>query len=109
MTPEAPRSYTEKEIDRWCEMLNKSAKTVHHFSFDGTDFSAYHEAEKFVKRAGFKMGSMCEDYPIALSANPNMEYIGKWRNIDRTEWNKIDGLMISTNFRNSHVAVVFYI
>jgi len=67
--------------------------------FESTeDFEAESQAEKFMDKNGYKIGSMCCDEPIACAKN--VSYIAKWRNIDRAEWPMVQAVIVSENMRN---------
>lgn len=97
-----------KRVEEWCTALDRKAKAIVTIFADGEDFSAIHTAEDRVALLGYTPGSMCGDDPIALSCNPSITYVAKWENIKRSEWGKIDGLIISEDFRNGDVAIVLF-
>ena len=73
-------------------------------SGDDNAFVAIGEAEKLATAYGYQIGSMCRNEPIALAKNAN--YIAKWKNINSDEWPKIEGLLLSDDFRNGSVYLV---
>ena len=74
------------------------------FTGNGDDFSAFHEAEEFVRRNGFDIGSMESKNPIGIHRNAT---ISKWTRMSREEQESLDGRMESEDFRNGHVTVLF--
>lgn len=69
-----------------------------------TTFSAVHRAEEKASKLGYSIGSMCRDEPIGLSKKAS--YIAKWRNIDRDEYDKIEGVILSNDFREDDVYLI---
>ncbi len=74
----------------------------------GEDFEAYYNAEKIIKEKGLIHGPMNMDYPIGLVSSKQTTYIAKWGNIPTTEWNQLDGLMLSENFRHENVRIIIF-
>lgn len=74
-------------------------------TFTGKEsFDAVNAAREYAKKLGYNIGSMCSDAPIALAKG--MDYIAKWYNIDRSEWPRIQGLLLSEDFRDGKVTFV---
>lgn len=70
--------------------------------FESTeDFEAVTKAEKFMSEAGYKIGSMCRDEPMACSKKAS--YIAKWRNIEIDEWPMVEAVIVSNSMRNGPV------
>ena len=83
------------------EMIAKATgrKAVMIARFESTeDFTAVHQAEMFMDRNGYKIGSMCRDEPMACAKD--VSYIAKWRNIDHAEWPKVQAVIVSEDMRN---------
>lgn len=78
---------------------------IKYFKSTGT-FSAVHKAESYVEKLGYSYGLMCMDEPIALAKGDVS--ITKWRNIPSSEYPRIDGLILSHEFREGDVAVVIF-
>jgi len=64
-------------------------------------FTAVGAAERKAKELGYTVGSMCRDEPIGLARN--VEYIAKWRNIDPIDRNRVEGGLLSDDFREGDV------
>jgi len=96
-----------EKIQEYCNKVERKPMLIDFHYNNGIDFSASSEAENVVKE-GFKMnyGSMCCDDPIAISKA--CSYIAKWRNIGPDEYHKMDGFLISLNFREDDVAIVLF-
>jgi hypothetical protein len=76
-------------------------------------FEAIHAAEAWLKEQGYRIGSMCGDEPIAFADANKIEYIAKWRNIDREDYGKMDGIIVpgimgNGDFREGTVTVIFF-
>lgn len=68
-------------------------------------FSGYYDAEKFLKKEGLTVGSMCGQQPTA--AIRGADYVGKWKNIRSNEWKHIDALIVGEDYRSKDVSVYF--
>ena len=76
-----------------------------YFSANGT-FVAITEAEKFVRAAGYSIGSMQRDYPIAIAHGDCL--ISKWCNLGK-DVDRIDGYIIpDPEFREGGATVIFF-
>jgi len=74
--------------------------------FSGTnDFEAVNQAENYLRKQGFYIGSMCRNEPIAASTK--VRYIAKWRNIGIEDWPNIEAVMVSEDFRNGPSVFVY--
>ena len=74
---------------------------------EGT-FSSVYEAEKQLRELGYRIGSMCGGEPIGFACEEKYEYIAKWRNIDPSDRNKVDGVMISNDWREGSVDIIWF-
>lgn len=61
------------------------------FKNNGEAFSAYHEAETFLKSKGFSLGSMQREAPIGIVKGDI--HISKWRNLSPEDILNLDGAM----------------
>jgi len=69
------------------------------FSVDSSkDFEAVNKAIKYMQDQGYNIGSMQREAPIACSKHAG--YIAKWRNIDRSEWDRVEAVIVSNDMRN---------
>jgi len=50
---------------------------------------------------------MCRNEPIGFADNDVYDYVAKWYNIDVSDRLKLDGVMISDDFREGGVEVLF--
>jgi len=72
-------------------------------------FGPISAAEKFLKEKGYSRGSMDGDSPIAFANADKYENIAKWHNIDREEYDKLDGVIVpEPEFREGGVVVLFF-
>ena len=76
------------------------------FENDGTEFSAYHAACRFVASLGFAIGSMERDQPIGLYREPAT--ISKWTRMTQDEHDALDGFLESPDFRTGTVMVTLH-
>ena len=74
----------------------------------GGDFEGYYSAEKRLSELGYTRGSMCRTEPIGFADSDKYRYIAKWYNLNKEEQKELDGVMISSGFRNSEVRVIFF-
>lgn len=76
------------------------------FPANGT-FQAYYAAEQFLRELGYVVGSMCRNEPIGFADDDTYDYVAKWYNIDVSDRLRLDGVMISDDFREGNVDVLF--
>ena len=74
---------------------------------EGT-FASVSEAEDRLRKMGYIIGSMCSDEPIGFACNEKYDYIAKWRNIDPIDRKKVDGVMISNDWREGSVDIIWF-
>lgn len=72
------------------------------FEATGEDFGAMAEAEAYLKRTGYSVGSMQSGAPIGLAKGD--AFISKWRNLG-DDVKMLDGVLISDNFREDGVTI----
>ena len=100
-------SLTNKKM--WLDIFDKIGKSVDEekvFQKSERDFGAVTEAENYVESLGMSIGSMQSDNPRALAKGKLN--IAKWWNIDKDDYQRIDGLMLSDDYRNGSVVVVTF-
>jgi hypothetical protein len=51
---------------------------------------------------------MCRYEPIGFADADKCDYIAKWYNISPKDRNKLDGVMVSEDFRESGATIVFF-
>jgi len=88
------------------EFKEKAAHTET-FPANGT-FSAYHAAENRLKELGYTIGSMCRDEPIGFADAKKYNYVAKWYNLSREDKELLDGVMVSSDFREGSVDILFF-
>jgi hypothetical protein len=74
---------------------------------EGT-FSSVSEAEKRLREMGYIIGSMCGGEPIGFADGNQYNYISKWYNMNREDQNKLDGVMISSDWREGNVEIIWF-
>ena len=70
-------------------------------------FSAYHAAEAWLKQLGYLTGSMESYHPIGFGPANYWDYISKWTKMNGTERKQLHGVILSEDFREGNVYVVF--
>lgn len=88
------------------EILGKEITFNKEFKGDGSNFSAFNEASKYLSERGFTLGSMQGSLPIGIALDA--DYVSKWRGLDREEKKQLDGAMCG-DMRNGPVMVYFTI
>jgi hypothetical protein len=74
---------------------------------EGT-FASVYEAEKRLREMGYTIGSMCGGDPIGFACNEKYDYISKWHNMRQDEHKKLDGVMISNDWREGGVEIIWF-
>jgi hypothetical protein len=72
---------------------------------DGT-FGAISKASSWLKGEGYVVGTMCGHEPIGIARD--VGYIAKWINLDYSDKKLLDGIIISDDFREGGVKVLFF-
>ncbi len=75
---------------------------------EGT-FQSFYAAEGKLKQAGYTVGSMCGGEPIGFADAEKYNYISKWRNMTSEEHTKLDGVMISNDWREGSVDIIWFV
>jgi len=70
---------------------------------DKDDFAITRAYENKVKELGYDIGSMARDMPRALAKNTS---IAKWYNIPRSEYPRIEGVVLCKDQRNGSSAEI---
>lgn len=86
-------------------------KIIHEETFPpggGGDFDGYYAAERRLSELGYTRGSMCRSEPIGFADSDKYTYIAKWYNIDVKERGELDGVMVTSSFRNGEVRIIFF-
>jgi hypothetical protein len=87
--------------------LGREITTILEFTSTGT-FTAIREAEEYLKENGYTVGSMCRNEPIGFANSAKYEYVAKWYNIDVKDRKHLDGVIISNDFREGNVQILFF-
>lgn len=75
------------------------------------EFGALYEAFAEIQDALYLTGRLDADNPIGFSRNPpftEMGWLPKWRNLSKEDKAKLDGVLLSANFRNDAVKIIFF-
>jgi len=70
-------------------------------------FSAFHQAEEWLRELGYLTGSMDARSPIGFAPALETDYIPKWHNMTGWDMQKLHGVILSNDFRSGEVRVVF--
>lgn len=95
--------YTPESVAALC---GKTVKEIINFPTIKESFVAFRSAKAKAEELGFNYGSMAHDMPIALGRN--CSYIAKWYNIERYEYPRIEGVLLSEDFRDGDVQLVIF-
>jgi hypothetical protein len=87
--------------------LGREILHTEEFAPAGT-FQAFYNAERRLKELGYTTGSMCRSEPIGFADGEKYDYVSKWYNMNQTEKNMLDGVMVSDDFREGGVTIVFF-
>jgi hypothetical protein len=74
---------------------------------EGT-FMSFYEAEKRLRKMGYRIGSMSGNQPIGFACGEKYNYISKWYNMTPEEHNLLDGVMISDGWREGSVEIIWF-
>lgn len=74
---------------------------------EGT-FKSVYEAEKQLRELGYSIGSMCGGEPIGFACGEKYDYISKWYNMTGAEHNLLDGVMVSNDWREGSVDIIWF-
>lgn len=74
---------------------------------EGT-FMSFYEAEKRLRKMGYTIGSMCGGEPIGFACKEKYNYISKWYNMNPDEHKLLDGVMISGDWREGSVEIIWF-
>jgi len=69
------------------------------------EFGALYEAESILKKDGYFCGWLDGGNPIGISFN---EPVFKWHSLSKEDKSKLDGVLVSDNFRNGDVKIIFF-
>jgi hypothetical protein len=87
--------------------LDREILYTEDFPANGT-FQAFYSAEARLKDLGYQVGSMCRQEPIGFADNEKCSYVAKWYNIGREDRGRLDGVMLSNDFREGSVQIIFF-
>jgi hypothetical protein len=76
------------------------------FLAEGT-FQSLYEAQGWLHENGYSYGSLSRNMPVAIKDGP-YDLPQKWKNFDTEDEELIDGVMVSTDFREAQVEVYIF-
>lgn len=88
--------------------IYEGREAVHAIEFkpEGT-FKAISAAETYLEELGYLTGSMNRDKPIGFAYNAS--YVAKWSNLNHTDIQKLDGIIIPQDeFREGGALIIFF-
>jgi len=74
---------------------------------ENVPFSAFHQAEDWLKQLGYITGSMEMHQPIGFGPASYWDYISKGTRMNSVERRQLHGVILSNDFRGGEVRVVF--
>lgn len=74
---------------------------------EGCDFGAYYMATRHLRTNGYKVGSMDYNNPVHFY-DWNLSLAQKWHNLDAADKRLISGVILSEDFRNESVKIIFF-
>ena len=92
--------------------LGREIKQVHIFNLKGT-FQGLYAAQSWCKANGYSYGStsvnrmMGGDYPVAMLKG-KYDLPQKWGNFDKEDKARVDGVMVSVDFREGEVRIYIF-
>lgn len=92
------------EVLEIAQRIGKEIDRVIPVTSDGSTFSISRAYEKAAKELGYNIGSMCRDEPRALSKVAS--YIAKWYNIPRSDYPKMEGVVLCDDSRDGNEATI---
>lgn len=90
------------DVDKWNGRPIEQKLT---FKEKGT-FDSYHKAKEWLHQNGYSEGSMARNMPIGLLKG-NFS-IPKWYNMNKDDMTELDGVIVSSDFREGQVEVILF-
>jgi hypothetical protein len=87
--------------------LGRDVIKVETVSVEGT-FQSFYTAEAKLREMGYVIGSMCGGEPIGFADGEQYNYISKWHNLNPGDVNYLDGVMISNDWREGSVDIIWF-
>lgn len=94
-------------MKRGDQYLGREILHTEEFPAAGT-FQAFYNAEARLKDLGYTTGSMARTEPIGFADADKYDYVAKWYRISPEEKALLDGVMVSKDFREGGVTIVFF-
>jgi hypothetical protein len=101
--PEALTKKLESSLTKGRE-IKKSVK----YPCVGETFSAIGKAQEDLRKHGYIYGSMQREAPMAIAKASKVSYISKWHSIYMEDAHKIEGVILSEDFREGDVYVIYF-
>lgn len=100
------KNYLKRNSMQKTEKLHgHEIESVEEIAISGT-FESVNEAIRILKERGYEIGSMSAQQPIGFAKG--YDYISKWYNLNKSDIKKLDGVLISNDFREGSVKIVTF-
>jgi len=96
----------EKTVNDIIVTAGKKIGSIIHIEGTGEDFDVNTRAERKCKELGFTVGTMQRDEVRGLADANRIRVIEKWRNISSKDYCRLDGVLVSDDFRNGRDAYI---
>jgi hypothetical protein len=92
-----------QDIDKF----NREVESIQEIKVSGT-FQSFYEACRILEEKNYQVGSMCCNLPIGFADKEKCNYVAKWHNLDKSDIEKLDGVLLSDDFREGSVKIVIF-
>ena len=96
----------KEKIQKYTKLIGKEIENQITITSNKT-FGALTTAEELIESRGWSHGRCELDKPIPFIKEKEI-YIAKWTNIEPHEYNRIDGILLSNDFREGSVTIIEY-
>jgi hypothetical protein len=86
---------------------DREVESIQEIKVSGT-FESFYKACNTLEEMGFVVGSMCMNEPIGFADKEKYNYVAKWYNLDKSDIQKLDGVLLSDDFREGSVKIVIF-
>ena len=93
-------------ITKFTNKIGKEVYDIINFPAKGT-FEAVGEAQNYLKKK-YVIGSMERGLPIGFADITKYDYVSKWTKMDTHEHKLLSGVIISEDFREGDVTIIFW-
>jgi len=86
---------------------DREVESIQEIKVSGT-FQSFYEACRILEEKNYRVGSMCRGLPIGFADKERYDYVAKWHNLDKSDIEKLDGVLLSDDFREGSVKIVTF-